>query len=149
MIDSINKYCSRCKKTLSIDLFSCNKKTKDNLQTWCKCCNKEYNDVYKKSDMKSKSNKKYTRTSAGKMARSKNNKKHKELNPIKHRARQLLNNAVLNGSVVKPIRCEICSNCTGVIDGHHEDYTKPLEVVWCCHKCHINTYHSGGSNGTT
>jgi len=32
----------------------------------------------------------------------------------------------------------ICSNCTytrGII-AHHEDYAKPLEIVWLCGRCH-------------
>jgi len=42
---------------------------------------------------------------------------------------------VLNGSIKKP---EICSSCGEErrLLGHHEDYEKPLEVVWLCHSCH-------------
>lgn len=37
---------------------------------------------------------------------------------------------------------EKCSECDfkGVVDGHHSDYSKPLEVVWLCRQCHANAH---------
>lgn len=35
-----------------------------------------------------------------------------------------------------------CSKCgaIGPVDGHHEDYSKPLEVLWLCRPCHANIH---------
>ena len=35
-----------------------------------------------------------------------------------------------------------CSHCDhiGKVEGHHEDYTKPLDVVWLCKSCHIQLH---------
>lgn len=35
-----------------------------------------------------------------------------------------------------------CSKCGvfGDVDGHHEDYSKPLEVLWLCRQCHANIH---------
>lgn len=54
---------------------------------------------------------------------------------IKRKARLFVNTAVQKGWMVKP---EICSECKkgGIIHGHHPDYSKPLQVIWCCPKCH-------------
>jgi hypothetical protein len=43
------------------------------------------------------------------------------------------------GKIVKPAQCSICKALVGVehIQAHHEDYSRPLEVVWCCHDCHV------------
>ena len=51
-------------------------------------------------------------------------------------------NAVRTGMLKRP---ETCSDCggQGKVDGHHEDYSKPLNVVWLCTKCH-GRRHSGG-----
>ena len=47
--------------------------------------------------------------------------------------------AVLNMASDKRImKPKYCSNCGegGCLHGHHDDYSKPLEVVWMCAICH-------------
>lgn len=53
----------------------------------------------------------------------------------KHKARGTLNKALKAGKILKPLNCTIC-NKIGRIEGHHEDYDKPLEVLWLCRGCH-------------
>ena len=55
--------------------------------------------------------------------------------PEKQRARELLKRAVLIGFLIKPKNCLECDEKKN-IQGHHEDYEKPLEVVWLCTVCH-------------
>lgn len=43
---SRQKACSRCKRTLPIDQFSAFNRSKDQLQSWCKNCSKEYAQHY-------------------------------------------------------------------------------------------------------
>lgn len=55
-------------------------------------------------------------------------------NPDAYRAQNALNNAVRDGKIErKP--CEICAQPKGV-HAHHRDYSKPLDVVWLCPRCH-------------
>lgn len=56
--------------------------------------------------------------------------------PEKQKARSILNYRVRNGEILKPKKCSICDKKKR-IEGHHEDYTKPLDVVWCCRGCHL------------
>ena len=42
-------------------------------------------------------------------------------------------NAILSGRLIR----EPCSRCgADKTQAHHEDYSKPLDVVWLCLKCH-------------
>src|SRR5690349_7922719 len=58
-----------------------------------------------------------------------------EADPLKRAARVALGNAVRDGRVKKAPECEVCS-ISGDLHGHHEDYSKPLEVIWVCSACH-------------
>ena len=57
-------------------------------------------------------------------------------NPEKTNCKNLLNNAVRDGKVIKTYSCQFCGTSGVTIHGHHPDYTKPLEVMWLCAACH-------------
>lgn len=59
-----------------------------------------------------------------------------ESDPLKRAARIAVGNALRDGKLKKPPECEICAVCDDRLHGHHEDYTKPLEVIWVCAACH-------------
>lgn len=61
---------------------------------------------------------------------------------MKRGARVALGNAVRDGKVPKPPECKICGAPDGRLHGHHEDYSRPLMVIWCCSGCHslIHSY---------
>lgn len=54
-------------------------------------------------------------------------------NPDKYHCRNIFSAAVRDGKIVrKP--CERCGLAKA--EGHHEDYSKPLDVMWLCSGCH-------------
>ena len=64
--------------------------------------------------------------------------------------------ALQKGILVKPVKCSLCGDTPisakdgrSLIHGHHEDYKKPLDVIWVCQKCHykIHVNKKGGKNG--
>jgi hypothetical protein len=57
----------------------------------------------------------------------------------RHAARRILGRAVANGSIKR----KPCENCRSQpAQGHHTDYSKPLEVVWLCKRHHLRLHRS-------
>ncbi len=61
--------------------------------------------------------------------------KTQEIFRIKRNARNKLRYAVRLGKIMKAEFCEKCLE-KRKLHGHHEDYSKPLEVIWVCNYCH-------------
>lgn len=60
-----------------------------------------------------------------------------ELTAAAHRA---VTKARARGALV-PQPCEVCGS-TKRIDAHHEDYAKPLDVRWLCHRHHAQRHRA-------
>lgn len=58
---------------------------------------------------------------------------------IKHRekwiARAKARFAIKEGFILKPNKCEVCEKLKP-LQAHHEDYSKPLQVIFLCYSCH-------------
>lgn len=75
-----------------------------------------------------------------KEARKEERKKYRQKpeNKLKAKCHNTLNRAILKGEI-KRQPCEICNEPNA--EGHHDDYTKPLEVKWLCEE-HHREYHN-------
>lgn len=62
-------------------------------------------------------------------------KKRNSENPEKYKAEYIIGNAIRLGKVIRPKRCQACDK-KGLPHAHHPDYSKPLDVIWLCRKCH-------------
>jgi len=65
--------------------------------------------------------------------------KNKDSIKPKHDAHLLVMYAVRLGMIKKEKECQICRS-TLRVEGHHEDYKKPLDVIWLCKVCHVNVH---------
>lgn len=59
----------------------------------------------------------------------------------KNRAGRLAGRAIRSGILVRPPNCSVCDRGDIRIIGHHDDYTKPLDVRWLCDQCHYDFHH--------
>lgn len=82
--------------------------------------------------------KRYMATEKGKLKHIEATKEYEKNNAEKIKAQRKIRRAILSGKLLRSKFCEICfKECK--THGHHEDYAKPLEVIWMCPKCHL--YH--------
>lgn len=58
-----------------------------------------------------------------------------ERHPVERRARVTLGNGLRDGRLIRPAACQSCG-AKERLDAHHPDYSKPLEVMWLCKRCH-------------
>jgi hypothetical protein len=77
----------------------------------------------------------YAKTEAGKLTKKKAMIAYRTRYPMKRAAHVIIGNAVRSGKLIPESSCSVC-NSTEKIEGHHDDYTKPLDVRWLCEKCH-------------
>ncbi len=83
-------------------------------------------------------NRERSKTPARKAKAAENRKTWRAKNPLATKAHNAVNNAVRDGRLIK-LPCEFCGD--EKVHGHHKDYSKPLEVIWLCAKCH-NRLHA-------
>lgn len=55
--------------------------------------------------------------------------------PEKTKCRRELMKAKKSGKIIPSEQCEHCNKKTK-LHAHHEDYSKPLDVIWLCRPCH-------------
>jgi hypothetical protein len=64
--------------------------------------------------------------------------------PIQDRARSLVNEAIRHGRLIRQ-SCQLCNKPNA--HAHHEDYSKPFEIMWLCRSCHINWHLKSKKSG--
>jgi len=63
----------------------------------------------------------------------------RERYPERAKARVDCRVAVNKGILTRPTVCSMCDK-TAFTEGHHSDYSKPLDVVWVCKGCHTKIH---------
>jgi hypothetical protein len=96
---------------------------------------REYDKKRSMNPNRIKARNEYVKTDAGKQARKKAGENYKHRYPMKYAAHVIFRNAVRDGKVIRADFCSVCKS-TYKVEGHHDDYTKPLEVRWLCESCH-------------
>ena len=159
------KRCTVCNELKALDSFHKRPESKDGHRADCKECKKKVNQKWKKSNPEKRKayseqyhldnvvairekTKKWQRENREKCREGsrKYRKRHPERgaeyqqgyieeHPDRYKAHYLVQNAIRSGKLTRPPICESCFN-ERFTEGHHEDYSKPLDVDWLCTKCH-------------
>lgn len=135
------KICRTCQEVKTLDRFYLHKQMADGHLNICKDCVKER--IKKYYDFNKEKINKYDRIRGRTEERREKNRirsltrksPRKKGDPVKIKARTELGNALRSGKIQSPSHCQDCGvECKP--HGHHEDYSKPLDVVWLCSLCH-------------
>jgi hypothetical protein len=103
------KICKKCKEEKELYEYGKIRKNKDGRNNLCLVCAGEHRD-----------------------------KLHNE-HPEKRLVSNIQNYARQLNMIDKPIKCSICDyqpDNIGQIWAYTPDYNKPLDIIWCCRKCH-------------
>lgn len=138
------KTCAKCKKTKPrVDFYKDYSGNRDGLDSYCKVC---HNASCKASRARSGDRARVSSTEASRRWRLRNPETNRERARIQARkyrgshkvkARRKLYWEIQTGRMIRPEACERCHEKKR-ITGHHDDYSKPLEVTWLCYQCHAD-----------
>lgn len=159
------KTCTACNETKSFDQFWKDSRSQS-YRSKCKDCTNTKRKAYLKTEAGRisaiRSTKKYQASERGqevlakykkseerqitisKHTRSAKYKQRSDAQYIKDKtngkaqARRAVNNALAKGKMSK-LPCEVCGS-TKLIHGHHDDYSKPLDVKWLCPTHHYQRH---------
>ncbi len=132
------KRCGFCKEKKPIDDFYADRSRGDGLSTLCKLCvrirfknSRERNPA----TFKKKEQNYYTKNKQKILERRQEWYKKNRHKALAHEA---VKRALFRGELVR-MPCEVCGD-TKVV-GHHDDYSKPVDVRWLCPKHHMILHH--------
>ena len=129
--------CGICKDFKPYEDFYKNKRTLLGITAECKKCHIKQSKELRDKDKTRERNREYMERERKKNPQKFRERERNRIRPKdeKYKARRELNNAVKRGEIIKPNNCQICGKETR-LTAHHEDYSKPLDVMWLCYKCH-------------
>lgn len=129
--------CYKCGKEMPEEAFNFANKAAGTRQGICRDCCSEYNRArYQRDKESTKARvKKYREENPEKCFETR--LRTYEKTPSRYSLRKLTEEAIRSGKLKKPERCQVCGQVPSKrIEAHHTDYSKPLEIIWCCTKCH-------------
>lgn len=125
------KTCRTCNQKKSLLKFYRNKGA---VMPDCRDCHRERVKKRRLTDPKVRE---YDRVRAKLPHRKKlgraNSIKWREENPDGYKAHTAVSNALRDGKIKKQ-PCQVCAE--EKVHAHHKDYSKPLDVIWLCARCH-------------
>lgn len=132
------KTCFECLRIKPLTDFYAHKMMADGHLGKCKECTKDYvRDRYRRERKKIAA---YDRAREKRPERKAQKARIAKLlrlrNPDKKIAWQMVSNALRDGRLVK----KPCFKCGAKAQAHHEDYSKPLDVMWLCRTHHLERH---------
>lgn len=125
--------CSRCKESITVTEAMVRRH-----KYICGPCESQMATDWARRNREKKrasNNKYHAERSSGRAERTANWRAN---HPEKRAAHQAVQTAVRNGALIKS-PCQVCGRAVR-IHAHHDDYSKPLDVIWLCHQHHMQRH---------
>ena len=137
------KKCFKCGEQKPLDDFYKHPTMGDGHLGKCKVCTKQDVRVHRRNNdsVREYDRRRYHTSPGRKQRTAASAQKWALAHPDRRKAITQANNAVRDGRLKKPLGCSQCGS-EGHIHGHHDDYSKPLDVRWLCVRCHA-LHHAG------
>lgn len=144
------KVCRECSKERPLTEFYKHAKMTDGHLNKCIECVKARVSKHRKANLEKireydrqrgslphrvQARKEYQQTERGKAAKKRGMDAYHKRYPLKYASHLITAKAVREGKLKPAKSCSVCKS-KKLIEGHHDDYTKPLSVRWLCQKCH-------------
>lgn len=97
-------------------------------------------NLEKAREMSLQATRKYLSTEHGRKKRTQRGNEWEKKNPEKRRVHDRTMYAVETGKLIRPNECSTCQKKC-IHHAHHEDYNKPMDVIWLCSSCHFYLHH--------
>lgn len=148
------KRCFRCLCEKPLELFYRHKQMSDGRLNKCIPCTKEdmkrhrienlervraYDRMRGSAPHRVAARDAYRKTNAFAQSHAAAAKRWADKHPERRKANDALNNAIRDGKVQPWPVCFI-PECDKKPEGHHADYSKPLDVTWLCRKHHADAH---------
>jgi hypothetical protein len=144
------KVCRECNVEQTLSEFYKHEAMGDGHLNKCKSCVKERVNKHREENIEKvreydrqrsmlphrvQTRKEYMQTEQGKESKKKSLEKYHKRHPMTYAAHVITCNAIRDKKLKRPTKCSVC-NAKKMIEAHHDDYTKPLDVRWLCNACH-------------
>ena len=126
------KPCIHCKQIKPLGEFYCHPMMGDGHLNVCKPCKRLYARTYAKTEAGYANAAKRQRTERRHLWQDEYERKRRAMSPEKFRARNTFWRALKNGKILKQPKCQFPRCEFTKVEGHHDDYSRPLEILWLC-----------------
>lgn len=120
-------HLNKCKECVKLRIEKYAKLNVEKKKEWCR--------NYANSKKGKAKSAKYLSTEYGKTVKLRASENYKKRYPLKVKANHFVAYAIECGNLIKPSVCSECKS-ESKLEGHHDDYTKPLVIRWLCIPCH-------------
>ena len=130
------KRCTKCHQYKTEAGFYEMAATKDGLRPDCKSCRKAATRKYHQTEQGQASRRRYKQNKNRPVVARRARQRHRRKYPLATFVYVRVARAIRTGEITRPAHCEQCLMPHKYIYAHHENYSKPLEIVWLCSPCH-------------